>query len=59
MLQASLRIMVKLLLQRAIKKTEDSQLGLKHVKETKAYWKENLKIHPGEMGAAKILRKLT
>ncbi len=55
--RASLRIMVKLLLQRAIRKTEESP-WVKHVKETKAYWKENLKIHPGEMGAAKILRKL-
>lgn len=55
--RASLRIMVKLLLQRKIKQAEDTP-WLKHVKETKAYWKENLKIHPGEMGAAKILRKL-
>jgi len=55
--KASLRIMIKMLAQKAIKKTEDTQ-WLKHVKETKAYWKENLKIHPGEMGAAKILRKL-
>ncbi len=55
--RASLRIMVKLLLQRAIRQTEESP-WIKHVKETKAYWKENLKIHPGEMGAAKILRKL-
>ena len=55
--RASLRIMVKLLLQQAVKKTEETP-WLKHVKETKAYWKENLKLHPGEMGAAKILRKL-
>lgn len=55
--RASLRIMIKLLLQQAIKKTDET-LWLKHVKETKAYWKENLKLHPGEMGAAKILRKL-
>jgi acetolactate synthase-1/2/3 large subunit len=55
--RASLRIMVKMLMQKAIKKTEENN-WLKHVKETKAYWKENLKIHPGEMGAAKILRKL-
>jgi acetolactate synthase-1/2/3 large subunit len=55
--KVSLRIMIKLLLQRSIKKTEEST-WVKHVKETKAYWKENLKIHPGEMGAAKILRKL-
>jgi len=55
--KASLRIMIKMLAQKAIKKTEENN-WLKHVKETKAYWKENLKIHPGEMGAAKILRKL-
>ncbi len=55
--RVNLRVMVKLLLQKAIKKTEETP-WLKHVKETKAYWKENLKLHPGEMGAAKILRKL-
>ena len=55
--RASLRIMVKLLLQNAVEKTKETP-WLKHVKETKAYWKENLKLHPGEMGAAKILRKL-
>ena len=55
--RASLRIMVKMLMQKAIKKTEET-IWLKHVKETKEYWKENLKLHPGEMGAAKILRKL-
>ena len=54
--RASLRIMVKLLLHRSI--NEEETAWVKHVKETKAYWKENLKIHPGEMGAAKILRKL-
>ena len=55
--KVNLRVMVKLLLQKAIKTSAESP-WLKHVKETKAYWKENLKIHPGEMGAAKILRKL-
>ena len=55
--RASLRIMVKMLMKKAFKKTEENT-WLKHVKETKAYWKENLKLHPGEMGAAKILRKL-
>ena len=55
--RVNLRIMVKLLLQKAIKKTEETP-WVKHVKETRAYWKENLKLHPGEMGAAKILRKL-
>ena len=55
--RASLRIMIKMLTQKAIKKTEENT-WVKHVKETKQYWKENLKLHPGEMGAAKILRKL-
>ena len=55
--KASLRIMIKMLQQKAIKKSDDNK-WLKHVNETKTYWRENLKIHPGEMGAAKILRKL-
>ena len=55
--RASLRIMVKMLMQQAVKKTEDTT-WLRHVKETKEYWRENLKLYPGEMGAAKILRKL-
>ena len=55
--RASLRIMVKLLMKRAIKKDDQSE-WFKHVQEVKEYWRENLKIHPGEMSAAKILRKL-
>jgi len=55
--RVNLRIMVKLLLQKAIKKTDETP-WTKHVRETRSYWKENLKLHPGEMGAAKILRKL-
>ena len=55
--RASLRIMVKMLLKRSIKRSQETP-WIKHVKETKSYWKENLKIHPGEMGAAKVLRKL-
>jgi acetolactate synthase-1/2/3 large subunit len=55
--RASLRIMIKMLQQKAIKKSDDNK-WLKHVNETKDYWRENLKIHPGEMSAAKILRKL-
>jgi acetolactate synthase-1/2/3 large subunit len=55
--QATLRIMVKLLIQKSIKKTEGT-LWLKHVKEVKEYWRENLKLPAGEMTAAKILRKL-
>ena len=54
--QASLRILVKMLLKKAVKKSDDNP-WLKHVNEVKDYWRENLKIHPGEMGAAKILRK--
>ena len=55
--QASLRIMVKMLLSKATKKSDDNPWS-KHVNEVKQYWRENLKLHPGEMGAAKILRKL-
>ena len=55
--RVNLRVMVKILLQKAIKKSEETP-WFKHVQETKAYWKENLKLHPGEMGAAKLLRKL-
>ena len=55
--RASLRILVKMLMQKSIKKTEET-VWLKHVKEIKSYWKENLKTHPGELGAAKVLRKL-
>ena len=55
--KASLRIMIKMLQQKAFKKSDENK-WLKHVNETKEYWRENLKIHPGEMSAAKILRKL-
>jgi len=55
--RTSLRIFGKLLMDKAVRTSEDNP-WLKHVKETKQYWRENLKIHPGEMGAAKILRKL-
>jgi acetolactate synthase-1/2/3 large subunit len=55
--KASLRILVKMILKKATKKSDDNQ-WMKHVNEVKDYWRENLKIHPGEMGAAKILRKL-
>jgi acetolactate synthase I/II/III large subunit len=55
--QATLRIMVKLLIQKSIKKSEGTT-WLKHVKEVKEYWRENLKLPKGEMTAAKILRKL-
>ena len=53
----SLRIMLRMLQEKAPKRSEKNG-WLDRVRETKRYWKENLKIHPGEMGAAKILRKL-
>jgi len=55
--QASLRIMVKMMIQKAIKKTEKTK-WMKRVEETKEYWQKNLKIHQGDLGAAKVLRKL-
>jgi len=55
--KASLRVMLKMLVKKAFKKSEDNK-WLKHVNEVKDYWRENLKLHPGEMSAAKILRKL-
>ncbi len=55
--QATLRIMVKLLIQKSIKKSEGTTWN-KHVKEVKEYWRENLKLPTGEMTAVKILRKL-
>jgi acetolactate synthase-1/2/3 large subunit len=55
--QATLRIMVKMLMKKAIKKTDENK-WIKHVKEVKEYWRENLKLPKGEMTAAKILRKL-
>lgn len=56
-LRASLRIMAKILTQKSIKRTEESTWSV-HVREVKQYWHDNLKIHPGELGAARILRKL-
>ena len=55
--RTSLRIFGKLLMDKAVRPSDDNP-WLKHVKETKQYWRENLKLHPGEMGTAKILRKL-
>ena len=55
--RTSLRILGKILMDKAVRASDDNP-WLKHVKETKQYWRENLKLHPGEMGAAKILRKL-
>ena len=55
--RASLRAMVKMLGRQPAKRV-DGSAWLEHAKEVKAYWRENLKTHPGELGAAKILRKL-
>ncbi len=55
--RASLRMMVKMLMKKSIKKTEENK-WIKHVKEVKEYWRDNLKLPAGEMTAAKILRKL-
>jgi acetolactate synthase-1/2/3 large subunit len=55
--KASLRIFLKLLMQQAFKKSEKNA-WLDHVTQVKEYWRENLKLHPGELSAARILRKL-
>ena len=55
--RASLRVMVRMLAQQAVKRTGENA-WIRHVGEVKEYWRENLKIHPGELGAAKILRRL-
>ena len=55
--RASLRVMIKALSSLPAKKA-DGSAWLRHVREVKQYWHDNLKIHPGELGAAKILRKL-
>ncbi len=54
--RTSLRIMVKMLIQRAIKRTDTP--WNKRVNETKEYFRQNLKLHPHPLGAAKLLRKL-
>lgn len=55
--KASLRVMLRLLKERKISPDEGGR-WVRHAREMREYWQENLKIHPGEMGAAKILRKL-
>ena len=55
--KTSLRIMVKMLIQKVIKRNGDYP-WLKRVKETKEYFKENLKIPDHPLAAAKVLRKL-
>jgi len=64
--RASLRAMVKIVLARQEGAGGGNGNGgdlegtewFRHVKEVRQYWKENLKIHPGEMAAARILRRL-
>jgi acetolactate synthase-1/2/3 large subunit len=55
--KASLRIMVKMLIQRAVKQNGENA-WVKRVKETKEYYKENLKVHPHPLAASKVLKKL-
>ena len=54
--KTSLRIMVKMLIQKTIKRSDYP--WLKRVNETKEYYRENLKLHNHPLGAAKVLRKL-
>ena len=56
-IKASLRIMVKMLIQKAVKRAGDNP-WLKRVNETRDYFRQNLKLHPHPLGAAKVLRKL-
>ncbi len=56
-IKASLRIMVKMLVQKVIKRNEDYP-WLKRVNETKEYFRQNLKLYQHPLGAAKVLRKL-
>ncbi len=55
--KTSLRIMVKMLIQKAIKRNGESAWQ-KRVQETKEYYRENLKIHPHPLAASKVLKKL-
>ena len=55
--KASLRVMLRLLEARKVGRDEGGE-WVRHAREMREYWQENLKIHPGELGAAKILRKL-
>ena len=55
--KASLRVMLTLLEKRKISQDEGGQ-WVRHAREMREYWHENLKTHPGELGAARILRAL-
>ena len=54
--QTSLRIMTKLIIQKKLKNNNNK--WIKRVNTVKKYWRENLKIHPGELNASKILKTL-
>jgi acetolactate synthase-1/2/3 large subunit len=45
-------------LAKTVLKKSEHNVWLEHVKEVKEYWRQNLKLHPGELSAARILRKL-
>ncbi len=55
--RSSLRIMVKMLQKRSPSAREEGA-WVRHAKETRDYWQENLKIPSGEMVASRILKRL-
>ncbi|MYB29937.1 MAG: biosynthetic-type acetolactate synthase large subunit [Cenarchaeum sp. SB0663_bin_5] len=55
--KVTLRMMLAMLQERRIQITEGGE-WVRHAQEMHKYWQENLKIHPGELSAARILRKL-
>lgn len=55
--RTSLRIMVKLLQRRPPASRGDTP-WVRHAKETREYWQENLKVPSGEMVASRILKRL-
>ncbi len=55
--RSSLRIMVKMLQKRSPSSREEGA-WVRHAKETRDYWQENLKIPSGEMVASRILKRL-
>ena len=54
-IKTSLRIMVKMLIQKAIKRNGESH-GQKELKKLREYYRENIKIHPHPLGASKVLK---
>lgn len=55
--KVTLRMMLAMLQERRIQTTEGGE-WVRHAQAMHKYWQENLKIHPGELSAARILRKL-